>query len=248
MEGAPSGEIMNSWKSSGLGACAPPLSTLKQGTGIRLACPNPGSHSNSGTPADVASARATAMDVPMIALAPRRALFGVPSRSRIAWSTSPRDSHVLPERPSLSSVLTFATAVLTPAPPKRALSPSRNSTASRVPVEAPDGTPASARVPSPRVTSTARVGRPRESRISRALTLLISKPMVGPFALAPGRGAGSRHGRPHRIGAVGRGQATVREASPTAKDVPDTSSGTRPGADDQSHAPRTASATSARCV
>ena len=31
--GAPSGQTMNSWKSSGLGACAPPLRTLKQGTG-----------------------------------------------------------------------------------------------------------------------------------------------------------------------------------------------------------------------
>ena len=35
MVGAPSGLIMNSWKSRALGACAPPLRTLKHGTGIR---------------------------------------------------------------------------------------------------------------------------------------------------------------------------------------------------------------------
>jgi len=78
------------------------------------------------------------------------------------------ESQARPESPALSSVLTLATARETPAPPKRAGSPSRSSTASRVPVDAPEGTPASATVPSARLTVTVRVGRPRESNTSIA--------------------------------------------------------------------------------
>ena len=47
-------------------------------------------------------------------------------------------------------------------------SPSRSSSASNAPVEAPDGTAARAIVPSSRPISTSTVGFPRESRISRA--------------------------------------------------------------------------------
>src|SRR6185312_3119177 len=46
--------------------------------------------------------------------------------------------------------------------------PSRSSTASNAPVEAPLGTAARATVPSSSSTSTSTVGLPRESRISRA--------------------------------------------------------------------------------
>ena len=59
IDGAPSGEIMNSWKSSAFGAWAPPLSTLKLGTGSRGGAPKPGSHACSGFPAEAASARDT---------------------------------------------------------------------------------------------------------------------------------------------------------------------------------------------
>src|SRR3954468_22317458 len=48
------------------------------------------------------------------------------------------------------------------------LSPSRSSTASWAPVEAPDGTAARPKEPSSRSTSTSTVGLPRLSRISRA--------------------------------------------------------------------------------
>ncbi|SKW43028.1 Uncharacterised protein [Mycobacteroides abscessus subsp. abscessus] len=58
---------------------------------------------------------------------------------------------------------------MTPLPPYRA-SPSRSSTASCSPVEAPEGTAARANVPSVKATSTSTVGLPRESRISRAPT------------------------------------------------------------------------------
>ena len=53
-------------------------------------------------------------------------------------------------------------------PPNRPGSPSRSSTASWTPVEAPDGTAARPTEPSDRTTSTSTVGLPRESRISRA--------------------------------------------------------------------------------
>src|SRR5690606_41112462 len=53
----------------------------------------------------------------------------------------------------------------------RVLSPSRSSTASLEPVDAPDGTIARPKLPSARVTSASRVGLPRLSRISRAWTL-----------------------------------------------------------------------------
>src|SRR5947208_11089899 len=65
---------------------------------------------------------------------------------------------------------TAPTALSTPLPPYRALSPSRSSTASNAPVEAPLGTAAWASVPSSSATSTSTVGLPRESRISRAPT------------------------------------------------------------------------------
>lgn len=74
---------MNSWKSSGLAAWTPPLSTLKQGTGRRGGWPPiPGRYSNSSLPPLAASALVKAMDTPRIALAPSRDLFGVPSRAR----------------------------------------------------------------------------------------------------------------------------------------------------------------------
>src|ERR1700687_5608677 len=49
------------------------------------------------------------------------------------------------------------------------MSPSRSSTASCAPVEAPEGTAARPRAPSSSTTSTSTVGLPRLSRISRAM-------------------------------------------------------------------------------
>src|SRR5664279_4562852 len=87
------------------------------------------------------------METPMMPFAPSRPLFGVPSRSRIAWSTAAGSANDFPTRASAISPLTLPTAVSTPLPPYRDLSPSRNSTASLDPVDAPDGTPARAVVP-----------------------------------------------------------------------------------------------------
>ena len=159
---------MNSWKSSSFGACTPPLSTLKCGTGSDGATPSGASHCHSGTFADAASALASAIDTPTVALAPSLLLFGVPSRLIIAWSASASDAQELPRSRPAISTLTFDAALSTPLPSYRVLSPSRSSTASRDPVDAPEGTPALAVLPSASVTVTASVGRPRESRISSA--------------------------------------------------------------------------------
>ena len=159
---------MNSWKSSAFGACTPPLSTLKCGTGSDGVTPSGVSHCHSGIPAEAASARASAIEVPTVALAPSLLLFAVPSRSIMAWSAAASEAQDRPRSRSAISVLTAATAPRTPLPSYRSGSPSRRSTASRDPVEAPDGTPARAVVPSASRTVTASVGRPRESRISSA--------------------------------------------------------------------------------
>src|SRR5882672_457879 len=68
---------------------------------------------------------------------------------------------------------TFFTASSTPLPPNRFGSPSRSSTASCSPVEAPLGTAARPAAPLERVTSASMVGLPRLSRISRARTEMI---------------------------------------------------------------------------
>src|SRR5450759_3913622 len=133
----------------------------------------------------------------MIAFAPSRLFVGVPSRSRIAWSTSASEAKERPRSASASSPLTLPTAVSTPEPPYRWGSPSRSSTASRVPVEAPDGTPARAWVPSARVTVTASVGRLRESRISRADRSVTVNALTG--GLRRWLGCSARNGSERRV-------------------------------------------------
>src|SRR5256886_6948966 len=80
--------------------------------------------------------------------------------------------------------LTFFTASSTPLPPNRFWSPSRNSTASCSPVEAPLGTAARPAAPLDRVTSASIVGLPRLSRISRARTEMIVLMMARTLAVA----------------------------------------------------------------
>src|SRR5437870_10000135 len=86
--------------------------------------------------------------------------------------------------PSISGAIvssTLLTARLTPLPPYRCVSPSLSSTASRLPVEAPEGTAARPHAPESSWTSTSTVGLPRESRISRANTPLIADTSGPPF-------------------------------------------------------------------
>jgi hypothetical protein len=117
---------------------------------------------------------AQATDTARIALAPSRDLFSVPSRSistRSMWDCSATSR---PRIASVISVLTCSTAFSTPLPKKRWASPSRNSIASRVPVDAPEGTAARPMAPDSTSTSASTVGLPRESRISRATTSTIA--------------------------------------------------------------------------
>src|SRR3954463_9467536 len=165
---APAGTTMNSWKSTLLSACAPPLRTFIIGTG-RTRASAPPRWRQSGTPSCAAAACAAASETPRIALAPRRDLFGVPSSSiralsRPAWSSASR-----PAIASAISPLTFATACVTPLPPQGA-PPSRSSVASNSPVDAPDGTAARPLAPERSSSSTSTVGLPRLSRIWRAWT------------------------------------------------------------------------------
>src|SRR5438128_10798684 len=79
--------------------------------------------------------------------------------------------------------LTFFTASRTPLPPNRLWSPSRGSTASCSPVDAPLGTAARPAAPLASVTSASMVGLPRLSRISRACTemmvLMVAPTLAG---------------------------------------------------------------------
>src|SRR5918998_1344380 len=79
----------------------------------------------------------------------------------------------MPASAGAISFPTFSTARSTPLPRYAPASPSRSSTASNCPVEAPDGTAARPTAPDSSRTSTSTVGFPRESRIWRAPTAAI---------------------------------------------------------------------------
>ncbi len=165
--GAPTGMAMNSCRSTLLSACLPPLMMFIMGTGNRNA-PGPPRYAYSGTRAAAAAALATAMETPRMALAPSLPLLGVPSSSIITWSISACRDGSIPTRAGAMMVFTLPTAFRTPFPPYRFLSPSRSSTASFSPVEAPDGTDADTATPLSSSQRTLTVGFPRESRISNA--------------------------------------------------------------------------------
>mmetsp|Transcript_43808 Transcript_43808/g.69337 ORF Transcript_43808/g.69337 Transcript_43808/m.69337 type:complete len:214 (-) Transcript_43808:1051-1692(-) len=177
---APTGRIMNSWHASLLPAWLPPLITLKHGTGMtNLSVERPeryAIYSYKGICMDAAPARQIAMETANIAFAPKVDFdqpqsFCVPSRvSTISLSISLCFVTSIPTNLGPIMLFTLSTALRTPLPNKRFLSPSRSSRASYTPVEAPLGTAARNRCISvSRSTST--VGLPRESKISRALML-----------------------------------------------------------------------------
>src|SRR5512133_145433 len=164
MVGMPVGATMNSWKLRRLAAWAPPLIMLKWGTGSRAGTPSCSlRYWCKGWPAWSASAQATAWETASSAFAPSRALLGVPSSSTMARSSSTRSATAL-----AISVSTARQAAVTPRPPYREGSPSRRSTASCSPVEAPDGTWVIPTPPPRSVARAATVGRPRLSRICQA--------------------------------------------------------------------------------
>src|SRR5258706_596671 len=113
------------------------------------------------------------METARMALAPRRDLVGVPSREIILWSTARWSAASSPAMDLAISLLALATALRTPLPRYFDLSPSRSSSASCSPVEAPEGTAARPSAPPSRTTSASTVGLPRESMTWRARTLVI---------------------------------------------------------------------------
>ena len=127
------------------------------------------------------AARAVARETARIAFAPSRSLFGVPSSSIMVRSRSSCSRASKPRTASQISVLIDSTAPSTPFPKYRPASPSRRSTASCSPVEAPLGTAARPLTPVSNNTSASTVGFPRESRISRPFTSMIADT---PYSLA----------------------------------------------------------------
>ena len=120
-----------------------------------------------------AAALATASEIPKIELAPNLDLFGVPSKSIIFLSISAWLNTDIPKTASDNILLTFFTALETPLPIKDE-PPSRSSTASCSPVDAPEGTAALPKYPFSVVTSTSTVGLPRESKICLACIFVIT--------------------------------------------------------------------------
>ena len=139
---APTGWIMNSWMSTLLSACSPPLMMFIIGRGIENTPGVPFSSamcSYKGMPLAAAAALAVARETARIAFAPNLALFSVPSKSIMIWSIAAWSLASLPARAAAIGPFTASTAFSTPLPRKRDLSPSRSSRASREPVEAPEG-------------------------------------------------------------------------------------------------------------
>ena len=111
---------------------------------------------------------AAAMETAKVALAPNLDLLMVPSRSMSAWSRTDWLSAFVPTSALEISPLTCPTARITSRPPNRS-PPSLNSSASRVPLDAPAGAMALPSEPSLRTTSASTVGRPRlsQTRLAR---------------------------------------------------------------------------------
>ena len=107
--GAPTGMIINSWKSTLLSACTPPLRMFIMGVGSRWAL-TPPRYWYSDRPADSAAARATASDTPRMALAPSLVLLGVPSAAISAASTARWSKASRPTTALAHSLLTCSTA------------------------------------------------------------------------------------------------------------------------------------------
>ena len=165
---------MNSWRSSEFCAWAPPFTTFIMGTGNTFAA-SPPSQRKSETPASFAAARAAARE---------HAENRVRAEAPLVLGAVRLDEERV-ERPLLLGIASrerpgkLAVHVLDrlgdPFPPVDVLVPSRSSTASKRPVDAPDGTAARPKAPDSSRTSTSTVGLPRESRIWSPRTVRIGE-------------------------------------------------------------------------
>ncbi len=109
-----------------------------------------------------------------MALAPSLDLVFVPSSSSNLLSIATWSVASMPINSSAIILFTLSTAFKTPLPRYLDLSPSRNSSASFSPVEAPEGTAARPNAPLSSNTSTSIVGFPLESKISLAVMSFIN--------------------------------------------------------------------------
>src|SRR3954465_7286763 len=116
-----------------------------------------------------------------MALAPSLDLFGVPSQAISSSSISAWRSALRPSNRRDISLLTCATALVTPLPPKVG-PPSRKSTASCDPRDAPAGGVVPPPAPPATCTSTPTVGCPRESQTCRAWTFVMVVSVMNRFA------------------------------------------------------------------
>ena len=139
-------------------------------------------------PEAAAMACAAAIETANVALAPNLDLLTVPSKSMSAWSSADWLSAMDPTSALEISPLTCPTACITSSPPNRS-PPSLNSSASRVPLDAPAGAMALPIAPSLSVTSASTVGRPRLSQtrlakidwMANGVMSSIPWPMLGQF-------------------------------------------------------------------
>ena len=101
------------------------------------------------------------------------------------------------------------------------MSPSRSSSASRVPVEAPDGTAARPTAPDSSVTSTSTVGLPRESRISRPWMLRMFTGITpGPGTVVRQDRLGLGSSRPENPAMITREISCPQTSYPSANGLP----------------------------
>ena len=112
------GSIINSWISTVLSAWAPPFRMFIIGTGIDSdVCPRRlAMYWWSGSFCDCAAARAAAKDTAKVALAPNFSLFSVPSSANNLLSMSCCFDTSISTSDERISLLTLATAFLTPLP------------------------------------------------------------------------------------------------------------------------------------
>ncbi len=144
------------------------------GTGSFVPCIPP-KNLYRGMSRDVAAALAQAIDTASIAFAPSFDLSFVPSAFIIAASIAYISEASIPVMVSAITVFILFTAFSTPLPRYLPLSPSRSSSASNSPVDAPEGAVPLATVPSARVISASTVGFPLESSISLPTTFSMTK-------------------------------------------------------------------------
>ena len=169
---APIGATINSWISTSLSACDPPLIMFIIGTGRLIVCSLPRKEYNSW-PSEEAKHFAKAKLAASVALAPKLDLFSVPSSSNKKSSKEEISSNDFPTSSLEIVSLIFPTAFRTPLPLYLDLSLSRNSRASCTPVDAPLGTAALPNLEFSNSISHSTVGFPLLSIICLAFILVI---------------------------------------------------------------------------